>query len=272
MVYKPIAYLKPNPSGRDFVVGDIHGCYDFLAEALAQLGFDPEHDRLISVGDLVDRGPLPEKALDYLSQPWFFAVMGNHEQIFMRAVDEKGKADHAFIDSVNSSNGLGWIKATDQDVLIKMREAFAKLPYALELESEQGLIGFIHAEVPKGFSWSEVKEALQAGDDKVKNSLLWSRARVREKDETGVEGLYRLYVGHTIQSQNILMLGNCFYIDTGAFARHRLDTKDDQNFGLTLAQVTALKESFNYNTQLKAEGRVRLIADHQISAPKHKSI
>jgi hypothetical protein len=49
--------LPANTAGRDFVCGDIHGCFDELDAALAKLQFDPAVDRLISVGDLVDRGP-----------------------------------------------------------------------------------------------------------------------------------------------------------------------------------------------------------------------
>ena len=256
--------LARNLKGRDFVVGDIHGCFDFLDEALAHLKFNPKRDRLISVGDLVDRGPLSDKALDYLSKPWFFAVRGNHEQIFMRLVDQDGTANHALIDAQHSSNGFGWIKKTPKALLKKMRAAFANLPYVLETESDKGLVGFVHAEVPFGYSWSEVKAAVLSGDEHVKNHLLWSRKREREKDDTGVEGLYRLYVGHTIQSHAVLMLGNCFYIDTGAFARHRIETKDNPDYGLTLVQLTALKESFNQNMQLKSQGRIRIICDRKL--------
>ncbi len=46
-----------NEDGRDFVVGDIHGEYDQLMEALDHQNFDKDHDRLFSVGDLIDRGP-----------------------------------------------------------------------------------------------------------------------------------------------------------------------------------------------------------------------
>ena len=46
-----------NTVGRDFAVGDIHGCFTELQRGLEAIGFDPSTDRLFSVGDLVDRGP-----------------------------------------------------------------------------------------------------------------------------------------------------------------------------------------------------------------------
>ena len=44
-------------SRRHIIVGDVHGCYDELRELLDQLQFEPDRDVLISVGDIVDRGP-----------------------------------------------------------------------------------------------------------------------------------------------------------------------------------------------------------------------
>lgn len=54
---KLVKILSPNLKGKDYVVGDIHGCYSLLYTKLTQLGFDFSKDRLISVGDLCDRGP-----------------------------------------------------------------------------------------------------------------------------------------------------------------------------------------------------------------------
>lgn len=70
-----------NTVGRDFAVGDIHGCFTALSEALDDLGFNYNTDRLFSVGDLVDRGPESNLATEWLKYPWFHAVRGNHEQM-----------------------------------------------------------------------------------------------------------------------------------------------------------------------------------------------
>lgn len=64
-----------------YVVGDIQGCFDALRRLLDSATFDPAHDRLWSVGDLVNRGP------DNLNTLRFFrdlgeralAVLGNHD-------------------------------------------------------------------------------------------------------------------------------------------------------------------------------------------------
>lgn len=69
---------------RTIVVGDIHGCYDELEEMLAQVNFG-EADRLVSVGDLVTKGPKSREVLDrFMADPQFFAVIGNHDLALRR--------------------------------------------------------------------------------------------------------------------------------------------------------------------------------------------
>ena len=40
-----------------YAVGDIQGCLDPLLQLLDQVSFDSRQDQLISVGDLINRGP-----------------------------------------------------------------------------------------------------------------------------------------------------------------------------------------------------------------------
>lgn len=78
--------VKQNLVGRDFVIGDLHGCTLALEELLNHVRFDKSKDRLFSVGDLVDRGPDSIGALALLNERWFFAVLGNHEHMLRDAI------------------------------------------------------------------------------------------------------------------------------------------------------------------------------------------
>jgi serine/threonine protein phosphatase 1 len=61
--------------------------FDVLQNLLKNIAFDPTKDRLISVGDLVDRGRDSQKCLELLKEPWFHAVIANHEQMMLEAFD-----------------------------------------------------------------------------------------------------------------------------------------------------------------------------------------
>ena len=51
---------------KTLIVGDIHGCYDQLVRLLNKLDFRENEDRLISLGDLMDRGTQSYEVLMYL--------------------------------------------------------------------------------------------------------------------------------------------------------------------------------------------------------------
>ena len=78
-----VRQLPENSEGKDFVVGDLHGCYGLLEQLLEKAQFDTACDRLFSVGDLIDRGPESFRCLQLLAEPWFYAVQGNHEMMLL---------------------------------------------------------------------------------------------------------------------------------------------------------------------------------------------
>jgi serine/threonine protein phosphatase 1 len=61
------------------VIGDIHGCWNELQDLLEKAGLASE-DTIISLGDMVDRGPETPRVLEFFrSQPNARSLMGNHE-------------------------------------------------------------------------------------------------------------------------------------------------------------------------------------------------
>ena len=81
-----IKTLPPNVDGRDFVIGDLHGCYDEVEQLLSFVNFNTTFDRLFSTGDLIDRGPKSIECLSLLRKPWFYAILGNHEELALNKI------------------------------------------------------------------------------------------------------------------------------------------------------------------------------------------
>ncbi|MGH9905730.1 MAG: metallophosphoesterase [Pyrinomonadaceae bacterium] len=71
-------------ASRTIVVGDIHGCYDELMELLDEVGFDKK-DRVVTVGDLITKGPKSREILElFMSDERFTTVIGNHDLTLRR--------------------------------------------------------------------------------------------------------------------------------------------------------------------------------------------
>lgn len=69
---------------RTIIVGDIHGCIDEFNELVKTLSYNKETDRLILLGDLIDRGPDSVAVVKRAREMDLECVMGNHEHKFMK--------------------------------------------------------------------------------------------------------------------------------------------------------------------------------------------
>lgn len=72
-----------------YVVGDIQGCFDPLLALLDRVCFDANQDLLISVGDLVNRGPHNLQTIRYCKNLGhsFRMVLGNHDLHLLAAAE-----------------------------------------------------------------------------------------------------------------------------------------------------------------------------------------
>jgi serine/threonine protein phosphatase 1 len=202
--------LARNVMGRDFVVGDIHGHFSRLRQALAARGFDGRRDRLISVGDLIDRGPECEQVLEWLAYPWFHAVAGNHEDYAIRHL-RTGRVDAANW----TLNGGGWFLALAPGRQREISQALARLPIAIEIQMAQGTVGVVHADCPVR-DWRRLEAALAGRYKQTSARCQWSRERLRQSDASGVAGVTAVVVGHTPLDRPV-RLGNVFHIDTAGW-------------------------------------------------------
>jgi serine/threonine protein phosphatase 1 len=152
-----IARHEANTHGRDFIVGDLHGCVGYLDTLMRHVGFNESTDRLFSVGDLVDRGPNSVGAIGLLEMPWFYPVMGNHDAMLMAVLMEylgaaSGSGDLSDVDRARAEiygseffgNGGEWLKpflrnATQVDTLTEWLMLLRKMPLIRVVGSVAGI-------------------------------------------------------------------------------------------------------------------------------------
>lgn len=129
--------LPRNRLGRDFVVGDLHGRRGVLEARLGAVGFDPRIDRVFSVGDLIDRGPDSLETLALIEEPWFHAVLGNHELMLLHFL---GMFDHRELRRRDFAARKGpWVVdalCTRRGRLMRLAEQVAAMPLSLHVDDD----------------------------------------------------------------------------------------------------------------------------------------
>lgn len=226
----PFQSLPVNMSGMDYFVGDIHGQFSKLHEALLSSGFRFEVDRLICVGDLIDRGDQSIWAEKWLDMPYFYSVRGNHEDLYLQwySLRDNKANQQAFEDEMYFPNGGRWVKDVDDATHHRLAKAFLQLPFMLTVPSSSGkLVGAVHAGLPDGASWPQlIGEELTPS--RVED-MIWSRNRLmyqlkdkraqRVWDDGVIPGLDAVVCGHIIVNQ-ITWAGKFCYIETGGWKKN----------------------------------------------------
>lgn len=259
-----IQYVPENVSGRDFIVGDIHGMLTLLQALLKHVRFNPDTDRLFSVGDLVDRGEESSETLELLNIPWFHATLGNHEVLLLDYLKPKNEqrfrfsdGDHAFL----YNGGQYWFP--NYELSRNTRKVLENLPHVLVVGKDSpSRFNIVHAslvrkkeerssgpffhfysdnDIDSGLVWDEFRYI--PGFDAIGNtqdSLTWDRSlpplfRDIKRGKVSPKTLFpsnmnlsSTYCGHTPVKHPVSIAGHRF-IDTGGFMA------EDEEHGLSLA-------------------------------------
>jgi diadenosine tetraphosphatase ApaH/serine/threonine PP2A family protein phosphatase len=81
---------------RTIIVGDIHGCIEEFNELIDKLSYNKEFDRLILLGDLIDRGPDSVAVVKRARKLDLECVMGNHEHKFLKWYKSSGSKNDVY--------------------------------------------------------------------------------------------------------------------------------------------------------------------------------
>lgn len=211
----PVQYLGKNHVGKDYVIGDVHGRYDLVLKALNKARFNEQTDRLLCVGDLIDRGIYSELVAEFLSKDFVYAIRGNHEDMLLELYENTDHPNEDMIRLYADKVGLEWWLDVSQDKRMEIISALKQLPLVMQIDTFRGPVGLVHADVPEGMTWLEFIDAVNEGEEKIILEALWGRSRIQQSRQEGVSGIGRVYVGHTVQ-EKITSFGNVIALDTGA--------------------------------------------------------
>lgn len=204
-----ILRFERNKNGRDFAVGDIHGCFTDLQIALDAIGFSPVVDRLFCAGDLVDRGPESHLVDAWLDKPWFFSAKGNHDLVAHQYALEDPEA----LSDLTNFGGQ-WLMALPKEDQSRIGRRLLTLPLAIEVQTLGGPVGIIHADFPTD-NWRSVEAAFSEDDQSI---CLWSTMRFDRMYDKDVRNVRALIHGHITLSV-AQQIANVFFIDTGGWMR-----------------------------------------------------
>ncbi|MGA9754411.1 MAG: metallophosphoesterase family protein [Desulfobaccales bacterium] len=193
-----------------YAIGDIHGSLESLERLLDKINPDLTQDRLLFVGDYIDRGPQSKGVVDYiirlqnLAPPGqIICLKGNHEAMFLDFL--AGSPAEMFLFNGGMATledywGDDWV---DQDrASLALPLDHARFYQDLQLYYEIPDYIFVHGGLKPGVPLA----------DQVEDDLLWIRGEfITSQEDFG----RRVIFGHTPFKQPLLM-PNKIGIDTGA--------------------------------------------------------
>jgi len=191
---------------RLFAIGDIHGCYRLLKRLLEKLPINWQKDKLIFLGDYIDRGTEVKEVLDTVIdlkaryEDNVICLLGNHEDMFLDYIKGFNKVLYLTLGGNNTINSYGGIQ--------NIPRAHIEFIKSLELIFETDEYIFVHAGLRP-----HIPVEQQGKDD-----LIWIRESFYESDYDWGK---TIIFGHTPMATPFIQ-PNKIGIDTGAVYGGRL--------------------------------------------------
>lgn len=204
---------------RTLVVGDIHGKLTLFNRLLEGMEYRAGEDRLILIGDLVDRGEdsrgVVSKAIELKREApaRVVVIRGNHEAMMLAALahPESEQAELWYYNGGIETLQSYMDEEGNFDVPEEHWDFLASLP--TWFEDEYAI--YVHASLPEG----EQGRFLHPGESPESPELYWARNRHFFAEYSGKTVVF----GHTItgmvfgQREKVWMRDSLIGIDTGAY-------------------------------------------------------
>ncbi len=184
------------------IIGDIHGCADELSDLLERIGPSAD-DIVLSVGDLVDRGPKPADVVRFFrTQPNALALCGNHERKHVRGVFSYSQEICRLQMGASYEDDVRWMSA---------------LPHHYETDAVRVVHWGLYPGVPLDDVPEDVRAGTTSGDAKL-------RERYGEKPwfEHYTDDKPVVFGHHVVGDEPLVLRDRVFGIDTGCCHGGRL--------------------------------------------------
>ena len=133
-----------------YVIGDVQGCYSELQALVKKIKFNPNKDKIIFAGDLVNRGHQSLEVMDFCMRykGSIKAVLGNHDFYLLYLIEhqKKNKSLKKVLDSKNIQKYHSWLKKLPLLLEIKIKEtketfwiSHAGIPYIWDIRMAKKL-------------------------------------------------------------------------------------------------------------------------------------
>lgn len=253
-------FKKIKQNGRRIIiVGDVHGCLTKLCQALHSVCYDPFTDLLVSVGDLIDRGPENIETLEWfeelIASRAGYMVRGNHDEFLVEFAEVQANflAKNpsvklpAGVSNLWMQNGGGWAANLPSEVIQHHAAWIKEQPFQLEIELDTGdSVGVVHAEIWE--DWEGTKNQLHT--NRTQQRVTWGRTKIQQFQQgysSRAEGIKTLFCGHSVV-KNSVQVGNQVYLDTGAVFGSLYDTEVQGRF--TFAIINPNSEHYIHDCNI----------------------
>lgn len=202
--------------GRRLIVGDIHGNFKGLTQALGLAEFN-EKDTLYAVGDYVDGHSQSKEVIEYLIAlgDRFKGVIGNHDVWFRSWMNDPIIVNPAWYNQGGKATLQSYGITVDNYMTLGEipdyhKKFFNSLPDYIITDDN---ICIVHAGwIP---SDAEIDKSLSAGDKGEAKDYYWDRNFWYYADNHKNPPYKRVFIGHTADRTGPRRKGNIWNIDSG---------------------------------------------------------
>jgi serine/threonine protein phosphatase 1 len=196
---------------RVLIIGDVHGCLGTLQRLLEKIQWCPDSDRLIFLGDYVDRGEDSRGVIEHVMQisrtgERVDCLMGNHERVLLDFIEGRDASTFFLNGGTSTLNSYRTFQRGYENALIPEDHILFLRSLKLWIELDDYYV--VHAGLRPGV---ELESQSQEDLLWIRDSFIFSDYPFRKK----------IIFGHTPFSSPLVM-ENKIGLDTGAVYGNKL--------------------------------------------------